>query len=685
MGLIRPSVIYQKARPGYKPEHFLLASGVERTAPASAHEAGKKPQTRVADAVAGTLAFASPTTKPPPMAPGSSSTSSPGGKAAAVGGEAGKEGGAVPSPAAAASDHAPVAPDGSPGGGALPAGGEAGKEDEGVASTGSRTPLAPGSSSGEGALGECGEARNDDEAPAPAPRLIASPTAAAAAAATTDYPHEGGEAEQEGGNASSPCEEQEEGDDDDEEEEAPTHLPFAPSSESELPDDKSTVDPSFTISLIRKLVPQGPDVDKELSVKQGRTEEKDASSDVGEPKQPHDKDLWDNEGCKLWDLSVIEPQAELMVNNLVLEVLLANLHVRQFLRAKEICIGIIGNLACHKSLANAITSHNGLIATVVDQLFLDDPGCLTETFRLLSTIFQSNASMSWAEALLPDEILSRIMWIIGNTVHATLLQKILEFLSALVDDQDVITILIEPLIKVGLVDCAIGLLLNELEKSMDGNNLDRSDSLDSILRLIEELSAIDNCSKVMSSNDQLIKALSNIVKLPDKFEVEGYCASVVIIIANVLSDGEHLTPILSHDLPLLEGLFDILPLISDDNEARNAFWCILTRLLQQVEGETITNSSKLEQFVSIFLAKFTLMKDDIERHGIQTEADSSVEGVSLKNGLRTSLKAICSITERWIADKSSLGKEDASLTENTIENAKELLTFCRRAMGIADL
>lgn len=32
----------------------------------------------------------------------------------------------------------------------------------------------------------------------------------------------------------------------------------------QLPDDKSTVDPSFTISLIRKLVPQGPDVDKEL-------------------------------------------------------------------------------------------------------------------------------------------------------------------------------------------------------------------------------------------------------------------------------------------------------------------------------------------------------------------------------------------------------------------------------------
>ncbi|XP_015690307.1 protein SAAL1 isoform X2 [Oryza brachyantha] len=444
---------------------------------------------------------------------------------------------------------------------------------------------------------------------------------------------------------------------------------------------------SFTISLIRKLVPSGPDVDKEFIVNQGQAEEKDtSSSDGGKPTQPDDNDLWDEEGGKLWDLSAIESQAKLMVNNLVLEVLLANLHVRQSLRAKEICIGILGNLACHKSLADAITSHNGLIATVVNQLFLNDSACLTETFRLLSTIFQSNASMSWAEALLPDEILSRIIWIIGNTVNSTLFHKTLEFLSALVDDQDVITILIEPLIKVGLVDCSISLLLTELEKSMDGNNLNRSDSLDSIFRLIEELSAIDNCSKIMSSNDQLIKALNSVVKLPDKFEVEDYCASVLIILANVLSDGEHLTPILSDDLPLLEGLFDILPLVSDDNEARNAFWCILTRLLEQVHTqESVVNSSKVEQFVSIFLAKFTPIKDDIETHGIQTEADSSVEGVSLKNGLCTSLRAMCNITKRWIADKSSLGKEDASLTDSSIKSARELLNFCRSAMGTTDL
>lgn len=102
------------------------------------------------------------------------------------------------------------------------------------------------------------------------------------------------------------------------------------------------------------------------------------------------------------------------MNNLVLEVLLANLHVTQSPRVKvkehlpflilvptahifsnhrlscildilslqEICLGILGNLACHESLVSAISLHNGLVATVVDQLFLDDSACLSEIFRL---------------------------------------------------------------------------------------------------------------------------------------------------------------------------------------------------------------------------------------------------------------------------------------------------------------
>ncbi|TKV92022.1 hypothetical protein SEVIR_9G136700v4 [Setaria viridis] len=453
-----------------------------------------------------------------------------------------------------------------------------------------------------------------------------------------------------------------------EEDEAPTHLPFAPS--SELLDDVTTVDPSYTISLIRQLLPQGSNVEKEFSAKQAAPEEGVKSAQLGT------KDPWEECGCILWDLAASKPQAELMMKNLVLEVLLANLHVTQSPRVKEICIGIMGNLACHESLVNAISMQNGLIATVVGQLFLDDSACLSETFRFLAAVLRSGASVSWAEALLPDEILSRVLWIVGNTLNSTLLEKSIDFLSTVIDNQDVTAILLQPLIKVGLVDHVISLLASEIEKLSDESKFDRSVSLDLILHFIEELSATDSCLEVMSSSDQLIQVLYKIIKLPDKFEVSSYCASVVIILANILADGKHIVPSLSHDLPFLEGLFDILPLVCDDNQARNALWCILAPLLAQAQGIDM-NSSSLNDFVSLLLGKFTLMKDDLENHRVDKEVEMSAEDAYVKHGVSASLSAICRIMERWIAEKSSRSEEEAALTESTIENARKLLTYCQ--------
>ncbi|CAL4918419.1 unnamed protein product [Urochloa decumbens] len=447
--------------------------------------------------------------------------------------------------------------------------------------------------------------------------------------------------------------EQEE-DDGFEEDEAPTHLPFAPS--SELLDDMTTVDPSYTISLIRQLLPQGSNVEKEFSAKQGAPEEKGVNSDNGESAQLENKDPWEECGCILWDLAASKPQAELMMNNLVLEVLLANLHVTESPRVKEICIGIMGNLACHESLVNAISTQNGLTATVVNQLFLDDSACLSETFRFLAAVLRSSASVSWAEALLPDEILSRVLWIVGNTLNSTLLEKSIDFLSTVIDNQGVTAILLQPLIKVGLVDHVISLLASEIEKLSDESKFDRSASIDLILNFIEELSATDNCFELMSSSDQLIQVLDKIVKLPDKLEVSSYCASVVVILANLLADGKCTVPSLFH--------------------ARNALWCILARLLAQAQGIDM-NSSSLEHFVSLLLGKFTLIKDDLESHRVDKEVELSAEDAYLKHGISASLNTICCIVERWIADKSSLSEEEAALTQSTIENARKLLNYCQ--------
>ncbi|KAF8681824.1 hypothetical protein HU200_045265 [Digitaria exilis] len=417
--------------------------------------------------------------------------------------------------------------------------------------------------------------------------------------------------------------EQEEDDGVEEEDEAPTHLPFAPA--SELLDDATTVDPSYTISLIRQLLPQGSNVEKEFSAKQGAPEGTGVNSDNGDSAQIENKDPWEECGCILWDLAASKPQAELM----------------------EICIGIMGNLACHESLVNAISMQNGLTATVVDQLFLDDSACLSETFRFLAAVLRSGTSVSWAEALLPDEILSRVLWIVGNTLNSTLLEKSIDFLSTVIDNQDVAAVLLQPLIKLGLVDYVISLLASEIEKLSDESKFDRSASLDLILHFTEELSATDGCSEVMSSSEQLIQVLDKIIKLPDKFEVSSHCASVVIILANLLADGKHIVPSLSH-----------------------------ARLLAQAQGIDM-NSSSLENFVSLLLGKFTLIKDDLESHRVDKEVELSAEDAYLKHGLSASLSTICCIMERWIAEKSSMREEDAASPESAIENARKLLNYCQ--------
>lgn len=115
-----------------------------------------------------------------------------------------------------------------------------------------------------------------------------------------------------------------------------------------------------------------------------------------------------------------------------------------------------------------------------------------------------------------------------------------------------------------------------------------------------------------------------------------------MILANLLPDGKHLILGLSKgtqctfftkvylelifrlilklffyallDFHFLQGLFDILPLVSDDSQARNALWCTLARLLIQIDDNN--SSTDLHQFASIFLEKASLIEEDLESHSM---------------------------------------------------------------------
>ncbi|XP_077245153.1 ARM repeat superfamily protein isoform X2 [Tasmannia lanceolata] len=389
------------------------------------------------------------------------------------------------------------------------------------------------------------------------------------------------------------------------------------------------------------------------------------------------EDPWEEYGCILWDLSANKTHAELMVENLLLDVLLANLNVSKSVRITEICLGIIANLACHEGLRNLISSSHRLIETVVDQLFLDDSLCLSETFRLLALCLQGGVSVIWAQALQPEYILCRILWISENTLNPQLLEKCNELFLAIVDGQkEVVPILLPPFMKLGLPNLLVNLLACEMNKLTDGRGLERYSVLDSILCVIEALSIVDNYSKVVSSNRELFRLVYGVVRLPDKVEVASSCVTAVALIANILTDEPNLISEISQDTPFLQGLLDILPFVSDDSQARSALWSVLARVLVHIEGNAMTPSI-LQQYASVLIDKSDLIEEDLEDHRLEDYTDHKSSNSSAKNlsVMTTSLTRIINILNQWIITRGHDMEKDSVNDEGRVHR---LLSCCHK-------
>ncbi|XP_058197847.1 uncharacterized protein LOC131313519 isoform X2 [Rhododendron vialii] len=491
----------------------------------------------------------------------------------------------------------------------------------------------------------------------------------------------------------------------------PSHHPTAPS--DELFDISTTVDPGYIISLIRQLLP--PDVrncnkshgvnacdpSTQGSEAEGREESavlvsqngllnyhnieieamdtveftgQDEGDDGSLEKQGETagKDTWEDCGCILWDLAASKTHAEFMVQNLALDVLLANLMVPQSVRVTEITLGIIGNLACHEVSRKHIASTNGLIEVIVDQLFLDDASCLCEAYRVLTLGLQGCGYNAWAEALGPENILSRVLWVAENTLNPQLIEKSVGLLLAILQsEQEVVASLLPRLMQLGLPVLVVNLLTSEMSKLAGERVPERYSILDLILQTIEALSVIDDYSQEVSSNAELFQLLIDLVKFPDKIEVANSCVTAAILIANILTDVGDPALEISQDLSFLQGLFDIFPFASDDIEARSAIWSVIARLLVQVQV-TLMSSSSLHQYVSVFLSKAEVIEDEL-----LDPLDSCKDAAKL-SARNTALRTIISILGQWTGSKESI--ESNSMGNNRVidETIARLLEHCHK-------
>ncbi|KAK7324892.1 hypothetical protein VNO77_28812 [Canavalia gladiata] len=504
-----------------------------------------------------------------------------------------------------------------------------------------------------------------------------------------------------------------------EEQGGPTHHPSAPS--HEFFDLSTTVDPSYIISLIRKLLPldsasQSQSTFSEAAWDGHNTEEEraapsasvssdenlrssknksenmdvDVSGEFSHPRGEYEntgngfedsgvsvgEDTWDEYGCILWDLAASKTHAELMVDNLILEVLLANLSVCKSERVTEIIIGIIGNLACHEVPMKHIVSTKGLIEIIVDKLFLDDPQCLCEMCRLFTVGLQSGESITWGEALQSEYILHQILWIAENTLNLQLLEKIMGLILAILESQKkVVDALLPHMMKLGLANILISLLTFEMGKLMNERLPERYSILDLILRAIEALSVMNDHSQEICSSKELFQLICDLVKFPDKVEVGNCCVTAAVLIANMLSDVADHAPEISQDLCLFGGLLDIFPFASDDVDARNALWSVIARILVRIQ-ETEMSFSSVNHYVSVLVRKIDLIEDELLNQQVYSAHEQ--ETGSTADARNTSLGRMISILNQWTAanenDENNV-KAEVTVRETDV---KRLLDCCHK-------
>eukprot|EP00850_Spirogloea_muscicola_P024584 SM001102S18869 [mRNA] locus=s1102:40:2087:- [translate_table: standard] len=244
------------------------------------------------------------------------------------------------------------------------------------------------------------------------------------------------------------------------------------------------------------------------------SEAPDPAPGIGSGAAAVDEGLPEQAGCVLWDLASSDNHAAFLIENRILDVVLAVLKSDCSYRLREISLGILGNLACHPSSATAIAKSVGIIQLVVEQLYVDDPPCLTETCRLLSAGLRSAEAGPWLSELNQDGALGRVLWIIANTNLSQLVEQVCILLMSagslhFLDDFFRLEASEE-----NLTD----LLNSEVTSSLNGSSRDGTLSIDTILGILEGLSVLDLSAPRLAENDKLLDTLLQILHCSDNHE-----------------------------------------------------------------------------------------------------------------------------------------------------------------------
>ncbi|KAI4386097.1 hypothetical protein MLD38_004059 [Melastoma candidum] len=390
--------------------------------------------------------------------------------------------------------------------------------------------------------------------------------------------------------------------------------------------------------------------------------------------------LWRHKGGVLCNLAATEKYAGFMVENHVLEMILANLEVPRSDEITEMCLKMLNNLTSQEGINQSVASTDGLIRAIVEQLFLDDVLCLCEIFWLLTHSLGGSESFAWVRALRPSRIIRRLVWIMDKASQEILLRRAAGlFLTILQCENGIPGILIPSLIGRGLAESLTHALKYETGILYgDSTNSERiRATIDVTLQAMEALYCLEDHFHKLSFSKEQILVISSLVRYASEIKFREIRIPAVGLLAKALADDPHHATYLSRDFHFFRGFLNTVVITRKDREAvQNVLSHILVHINEREMGST-----DFLQFVSVLASKTYMIKhvlchwtDPPSKHHGSSSSEST-------NATIASLRFIISILKEWTCSNGHGKLSDTGKECNSIEgDIQRLLRWCERRL-----
>ncbi|XP_007515918.1 protein SAAL1 [Erinaceus europaeus] len=143
----------------------------------------------------------------------------------------------------------------------------------------------------------------------------------------------------------------------------------------------------------------------------------------------------ENEICRVWDMSMDEDVALFLQEFNAPDIFMGVLTKSSCPRLREICMGILGNMACFQEICVSFSNDKNHGQVLLQCLYDSDPPTLLETSRLLLTcLSQTEVASVWVERIREyPPVYDNFCFIMSSSTNVDLLMKVGEIVDKLFD------------------------------------------------------------------------------------------------------------------------------------------------------------------------------------------------------------------------------------------------------------